>query len=301
MLTLDQSREYNRFKKLSGFFANNGATIATFIPFKTEVDSYNLHFQSLDALIPNKGVATVGITSEKASLKEKIANELGLACKKTRSYALLNNHPQLALATNTRADKILRMKDSEILAFTQSIQTLVTPVLANPDFIPYNITAATLTGIVTDATSFNGMIGKANTTAAAGTTANTAINVAIKNLCSNITHFDLLVDEFESSNTAFIQGYHINSSIDTTGMHHSGIEGTITSKATAQPIANATITISALNKTDKTFTTDMNGYYHADRISTGDYTITIAATGFTSQTLTHHIVRGKIDEVDVAL
>ncbi len=49
---------------------------------------------------------------------------------------------------------------------------------------------------------------------------------------------------------------------------------------------------------DKITTTDLNGAYHIDRISAGDYTVNVVATGFTTQTVTHHIVRGKIDELD---
>ena len=301
MLTLEQSRDYNRFKKLNGFFGDNATAIAAFVPFQTEVTNYNSNFQSLDALIPNKNVATTGITSEKLSLKQKIADELALACKKTRSYALLNNLPQLAAAMDTRADKILRLKDSEILASVQNAQSLITPVLADAAFAPYNVTAASLSIIVNDAVAFNALIGKANSTSSTSTTTNTAINAAFKTLHANIANFDLLVDEFENGNPSFVQGYHINSSLDTTGIHHSGIEGKVTAKATNQPITNATITISALNKADKVFTTDINGHYQATRISTGDYSITVAATGFTAQTITYHILRGKIDEVDFEL
>ncbi|MEI9933352.1 MAG: carboxypeptidase-like regulatory domain-containing protein [Ferruginibacter sp.] len=193
------------------------------------------------------------------------------------------------------------MKDSDILGFALQIQSLITPELAVPGFVPYNITATTLATIVTNATAFNSMIGKADTTAAVSTTANTSINNLIKELHTNITHFDLLVDEFESSNPAFVQGYHINSSLDSTGVHHSGIEGAVTVKATTQPVANATITISATGKADKIFTTDINGAYHADRISAGDYAVTVSATGFTSQTITHHVLRGKIDEIDFTI
>ncbi|MEI9933808.1 MAG: carboxypeptidase-like regulatory domain-containing protein [Ferruginibacter sp.] len=90
----------------------------------------------------------------------------------------------------------------------------------------------------------------------------------------------------------------MNSSLDSTGIHHSGIEGTVTAKATGQPVANATVTISAPDMADKITTTDLNGAYHIDRISAGDYTVNVVATGFTTQTVTHHIVRGKIDELD---
>jgi len=301
MLTLRQSQEFNRFQKLLGFFTSNSTIIATFTPFQVEVTKYMMNFQSLNALVPDKDVVTTGITSGKDMLKQKIADALALVCKKTKSYAMLNNLPQLAATANSRADKIVRMKDSDILGFATSIQTAITAVLADPAFAPYNITAAMLTAIVRDSTTFNGMIGRAESTASTGTIANTSINNLIKTMHVNISHCDLLIGEFESNNTAFVQGYHINSSLDTTGIHHSGIEGIITAKATGLPLVNASITVNAIDKIEKTAATDLNGAYNIDRISTGDYVISVSAPGFTTQTVAHHIVRGKIDEMDFAL
>jgi len=54
MLTLDQSREYTRFKKLDTFFDNNGSAISTYPPFQTEVAAFHDNFEQLEALIPQK-------------------------------------------------------------------------------------------------------------------------------------------------------------------------------------------------------------------------------------------------------
>src|ERR1700744_2467220 len=151
MLTLEQSQEYNRFKKLSGFLTANSTITGSFVPFQAEVTSYLQNLQSLDALIPDKNAVTTGITSEKGTLKQTIADSLALVCKKTSSYALINNLPQLVAGVNVHSTKILKMKDSEVLAFSQQIQTLITPELAKPAFVPYNITSTTLLNIVTNA------------------------------------------------------------------------------------------------------------------------------------------------------
>ena len=301
MLTLKQSRQYNRFKKLSVFFTANNTLIASFAPFQTEVNNFFLNLQSLDALVPDTDGITTGITSEKTALKQHIADALAMVCKKTRAYALINDLSQLAAVTNIGANKIFKMKDADIHGFALTIETIITPVLADPAFATYNITAATLTAIVTDATTFTGMIGKAETADSIITIASTSINNFIKAIIINISHFDLLINEFESMHPAFVQEYYINSSPDITGIHHNGIKGTVTDKATGLAITNATITVSAANKKDKTTTTDMNGAYNLRSINAGDYTITVTAEGFATQTIVHKIVRGKIDEMDFAL
>ena len=111
----------------------------------------------------------------------------------------------------------------------------------------------------------------------------------------NIKHFDLLVDEFAESNPAFVQGYHINSELSNVGVRHSGIEGYVRGGKGGDIIAGATIT---LQNTTKVAVTDLKGYYHLDRVETGDYNVVCTADGYGTQTKLHHISRGKTDEMD---
>jgi hypothetical protein len=109
--------------------------------------------------------------------------------------------------------------------------------------------------------------------------ANTAIDNAIDALRTNITHFDLLIDEFEANNPGFVQGYHINSSVDNAGIRHSGIEGTVRN-INGQAIANAVI---QLDGTSKKAVSDLMGIYRLDRITPDDYMVNVSASGYTSQ------------------
>jgi hypothetical protein len=296
MITQEQSREYTRCTKLSQFLGQAAGVYSGFPPFADEVTAFNANLADFTSLIPGKNGDNTGITTGKTELKHSIADALGLICRKTYSYALISNNQQLAAQVNTRADKIFRMRDADLLGFATEIQQVITPLLTDADYIKYGVTAAQLSDIVADATTFNAMIGKADVANSTNTLANAAINTVIDALRLNIKHMDLLVDEFEAANPAFVQGYHINSEVGEAGIRHSGIDGHVrTGGATGTPVANATV---SLQNTGKSAVTDLNGYYHLDRVTPDDYMVVCSANGYASQSKLHHVSRGKIDEID---
>jgi len=297
MLTQTQAREYNRFKTLGMYLGAQSAVYASYAPFANEVTDFGTNFQNLESLIPGKTENATGVTTDKTELKHQVSAGLALICRKTRAYALRYNLPELAAQTNTYDAKIFKMKDADILGYATSIVNLLTPILTDANYIPYGVTADSLTAISDLATSFNELIGVAKQSDSGNTVANAAIDNAIDALHDNILHFDLLIDEFEADNPGFVQGYHINSSVDKVGIRHSGIEGTIRNTS-GQAIANATV---QLNGTTKTTVTDLMGAYRLDRVTPDDYMVNVNAPGYTPQQLVHHISRGRIDELDFQL
>lgn len=91
-----------------------------------------------------------------------------------------------------------------------------------------------------------------------------------------------------------MQGYHLNSTLDNTGIRHSGIEGYVRSES-GDAITGATV---KLQGTTKTADTDLKGFYHIDRADPQDYMVECSADGYATQTKLHHISRGKTDEMD---
>ncbi len=74
--------------------------------------------------------------------------------------------------------------------------------------------------------------------------------------------------------------------------------GEVVTNLNGEPINKTTI---KLDGTDKTTTSDLLGIYRLDRITPDDYKINVSAAGYTSQSVIHHISRGKIDEVNFKL
>ena len=297
MLTQNQAREYNRFKKLGTYFGAETTVYSSFVPFAEEVANFGSNFENLENLIPDKTEIASGITIDKTTLKQEVAIATALVCRKTRSYALRFDLPELAAQTNTYDAKIFKMKDADIMGYATSVVNLLTPLLTDTNYVPYGVTVSSLDAISELATNFNNLIGAAQESSSGNTIANTAINTTIDLLRTNITHFDLLIDEFQGTNPGFVQGFHINSAVDNVGVRHSGIEGTVRN-SNGQAVANATV---QLEGTTKKAVTDLLGLYHLDRVPPGDYVVNVSADGYTQQQVMHHISRGKIDELDFYL
>lgn len=297
MINQEQSREFTRCTKLQQFLGTNQTVFANFEPFADEYADFSANMATFENLIPDKNVNTKGITADKNTLKQNVADALGLICRKTYAYALKYDNAELAAQVNTRPDKILKIKDGALLGYVTSIGEVITPLLTDANYMKYGVTAAQLQAIETTAQKFNDMIGKADVTGSTGTVANTAIDKIIDALRLNIKHFDLLIDEFEATNPEFVQGYHINSEVDNTGIRHNGIEGYVRSKS-GDAISSAVI---ALQGTTKSTAADLTGYYHLDRVRPDDYMVQCSANGYTAQTKLHHISRGRTDEMDWVL
>ena len=219
MLNLNQSNEYRRFSRLGGFFLvpANATIIATFGPFGDEVVLYQTHFGILDGLIPDKGALTTGVTEGKTVLRDGIAKVMGLVCGKTRVFAMKTGNTVLEAAVTVTESDILRLKEADILPFVTNTIATITPFLTNVLYTPYGVTTALLATQMTNATSYNGLIGAAGGIITTDKIANDNINRAIKVLQTDLKTFDLLIDDFEVTNPNFVTGYHSNAAAEHVG------------------------------------------------------------------------------------
>ena len=293
MFTSKQAKEYNRFKKLAGFFDVHIKEVAAYLPFKEEAEDFMGTLKDLDNISPAKELQTgKGITGDKDFLKQKIADALAIICRQTASYALKAGNAPLAAAMNTRSYIIFKKKDADILPFYLAVREKIEPLLADDVYQKYGVTAKMLDRIGHDAQAFNNAIGSADVAQTGSRTANIQINTFIKKLQQNIVHFDLLVDALANSYPDFVQGYHFNTAVDNVSIRHSGIEGTVRDKNTGAPVAGALIKLAG---TDKKAVSDLNGHYRIERVMPDDYYLEISAAGYAGQRLLHHITRGRID------
>ena len=76
------------------------------------------------------------------------------------------------LPLKAQGTEIFRIKDADFLPFVLHLQTLITPLVTNVDFIPYGVTAETLTEVVEDAQGFNELIGQADVSSSGNSIAN---------------------------------------------------------------------------------------------------------------------------------
>ena len=303
MLTDNQAREVCRFDTLDKYLSltDNQTIINTNVPFKNEYTEYEKNLTGLKALIPAKDYsAALGITADKDSLKETIADELEFIGNNAKGYAKKVKNSILEAEMDFTRTTIMRLGQNDVLPFAVRVQKLLTPLLSDAVFMTYSIDAATLTQAVTDATTFDQSIGKASSTNSTATIANQNINAGIKTVISNIDMMDLLIVNFKTTYPDFYSGYNINSQLDNTGVRHNHIEGVITDATTGKAIAKATITYTK-GKVVKTVITDDEGSYSFSPVPMGNATLDVVATGHTEKIVHVNVSRGQTVEVDVAL
>jgi Carboxypeptidase regulatory-like domain len=297
-LSLIQSREYNRCQKLDNFFDKNSSIISTYVPFAEEVTDFLANLELFKSYVPEKGINGGAVTTNQNILRKKLSINIGNICATACAYAKKYNNPKLAADVCYNKSTVLQTKDSDMLGIAARVSAALTPLLQDTNFIKYGITQPMLTGMLADATVFDSNIGKAGLIDSGSSIANKKINAVIKLLKGNIKQFNQLVNMFAAAHPDFIAGYKINSAADNTGIHHNGIDGTITSAATGKPIKGVVIATKDGKKITKSTIT---GMYELIKMRAGDYEVSFSAAGFETKTIALHILRGKITTLDVAL
>ena len=300
MLNLNQSDGYRCFNGVNNLFKlpENVVTIGKFLPFKDHAAIYSGHFDALDILIPDKGQLTNGITNGKIEIRDGIAIDMALICGKTRVFAIKTGNTKLDAAMDVCESDIVRMKEVDILPFVLNAIETITPFLTNIEYIPYGVTAALLATQLTNANNFNDQIGGARSVIVTDSIANININAALKVLHKDLNIFDLLINEFAATNPNFLAEYHKSATIIHTGVHHSGIQGTVTEAETEAVIYGASIKIIDQPKMS---TTNLFGKYIITPVRPNDYQIQVGAPGYVTQTVVHHIYSGAIGQLDFVL
>jgi hypothetical protein len=304
MLTNSQMNDSRRHHTLEDFFTDHAATVASYVPLQTEVTKHAANVAALDALAPLKDVVTRGITLDKKTLKHNIAFTASIICDKARAFGLSFGQIPLAEEMRLRADLIENRNDEDFLPFIQHINDVITPFLADVNFIPYGVTAGDLSTLLTDAATFDGMIGLAGTAKSTAQVANVNVDALLDGpLRQNLIQFDLLVKHFSNTDPDFVKGYYINAAVDDLGVHHNGIEGVIVGPTppddpAALPKSGVTVKILGTNKVALT---NVLGHYSIVRVKSGDYNVEVSKPGYKTITQTVKIKRGQILDADFTL
>jgi hypothetical protein len=161
-----------------------------------------------------------------------------------------------------------------------------------------NITPANITEINTAIALYDGVkdspVIDVQEKAAAGTNPLPLAYIAAFKAIDNM--FDLVSSYFTDTNKIMVDELALAKQIINTGIHHTGVTGTVTKNGL--PVKNAIIRIAGTNKTA---TTDMDGHYTISKIKTSDYSIEAKNEAGDTQTKTVHITKGNFETVDFAL
>jgi hypothetical protein len=298
MLNQIQNAELTRALRFKKFMNDNATIFNGYAPFKSAYDSFIVNTTTLETQATLKEASGKGITITKDGLKRKVSADLGEVLAITLEYAKAKKDDGMITLVKFPESYVYKLDDANVLPFITNLinKVFTTALLTNADFVPYGITAAKITAIVADATSFDSKIGNADVVDASVSTANKNINDAIDDIHENITTMTNLVSHFKTANPNFIDGFYQNSQLIILGKRHTGIEGI----ATKDGIPQAGILV-AIEGTNKMAVTDKDGHYAIIKTKPGNITIKTTKDGIVFSTKNIQINRGHIESLNFEL
>jgi hypothetical protein len=278
----------NRVNECNTKFATEFATIPEFAIEKTE-------FEKAFAIV-NKAAqiqsGTVAVSADTVKLaKETMAKTIikyslrGSVKAKQISNLTLSNHLDHPLTYISKAPKNLAVQRAKDLR--QHLQDNLTTLT--------NITAANITEIDAAIAAYDKV--KDNPTTDIQARAATGTNPIPAALAQAFEAIDgmhnLVISYFSDTNKAIVDEFTLARMIINTGIHHTGITGTV--KKEDAPVMGATVKIA---NTDKVAVTDIDGHFTISKIKAGDYNVEITTTTGETQSKAAHITRGDFTTVN---
>lgn len=296
----EQTRLVNRSNDVQHFLVQNEDIYTKIAPFADQVNLLMSNNKTLKELSSAKGKNGKGSTKDKNDLKADIVKEISSICSFTSDYALRTGNNELYNAVHFNPSYIAHLRDAEVFGFVNNIVSEVTPLLTDPVFATYPVTADDLNTLSTNASTFNDNLGKAAVQNAGSRIASKNINAVLKAVQGNINRLNSLISYFADDNPDFVKGYKEATIVNHTGVRNSGIKGTITNSTTDEPIEGVSIMLVG-KKTSKGTTTASDGTYEIDKFRVGKCKLTVTAPNSESKTVEVTIHRGKITELNMSL
>ena len=289
-----QRAKLDACNRVKDFNTKNATALATIPEYAAE----QLKFMAAYGIITGATQvqsATEGTTSEASKLaKQTMANTVikyalrgAVKARQLNNITLANNLDHTTTYIN-QAPKTLAVQRAKDIKdhLSSNLATLT------------NITAANVTEMTNVITAYNDI--KDNPTIDVQTRKATGTNplpaaFAAATLAMDNMH-DLVTSYFMDTNTLLVDEIALSKQIINTGIHHNGVEGTVTKNS--QPLMDASVSIVGTNKVA---TTDINGHYNISKIKAGDYTVEVSTEGGDSASKTVHITRGHIETINFNL
>ncbi len=282
ILSAMQAAHARRFQ-IAWTWLDKEKTVAdSHIPFQEERADYDINYALFKTLLPQKDhIAKTAIVQDQDLLKDLIAEEMITMGAQVIAFAKKYKYNSLKKEYTFSRTHIEELGQLDVEPFITKLTDLLTPLLADTNFIKYKITAPDIKVITDNAALYNKNIGVSGATTNDVSTANIDINDTIALLTGNINQMALLNNYFKTKNYDFYNGFIKNTRKQYPAVHSTGICGIVYGKDN-KPLANCQVRIIG---TDKSAVTDAKGYYIIHGLLIGDFEVLASNEGGDSQTI----------------
>ena len=293
-LNAEQTKELNRGKKLISYLNIDPypAIWSIYKPFNKQVNILNDSIKSINNLVPQKEQSGKSVTVSQEDLKKSFSTTVGGFFSIAKQYAIEFGDTTLAGQVKMSISDIGELKDSEIKGFGDSLRSKIFTdvLLANTDFMDYEITTAMVDAAVSMADDFNDNIGVSKSIIVVADTANVDITVFVDTMRMCVDKMLGLKTNFLPLNESFVTGLEKAAVRDDIGVRHTGMTATITLDGVGSIGGSITI---GKKKNDST----MNGNCKPMYVTHGNKNVTVLLAGFPDKTFKHYFIKGEVDKM----
>ena len=277
-LTALQAAKVKEIDIAGNFFMipKNKAILDAYIPAKNETAEYAINFAILKSVIPKKDYdVIIGIISTNTDLKAEIAESVQEIAHTTIAYCTKEKNTALAASFHISSSDVIRLKQEDVLPLVVRISKALTPLLADVKFMDYEITAATLSSLMTKAVAYDNSIGSTGTSSNEASTANVDIDKITKTLLGQIHQIRLLNARNKFIQPEFYNALILNTKTQYPATRSTGIQGRVLNKL-GKGIPNLPVNIVGTNLSA---ITDADGFYSFLKLTVGNYTLQTSNEG----------------------
>ena len=304
-LTKDQRQELDAHIATDLMFGKFPTQVAGYEPLKDEVVLHKSNIDAVNALLPEKMKNTVIITETKNVNRLAIENKYKPICDITLAFANKTENTGLAAAMKLGGTNIHSVADLNFKVTIENINTAITPVIADVEYVKFGITALMLSSGLTDATAFLASLGANRQAVESVSVATSALEKLFVPLRKDKTNIDLMMQYFNpiggikpdekfynSITSALIINLLPHSHTILDG-HIYYVDGTEKKVIKGAQIKNVT--------TGKLAVSDLLGYYNLTKFKCGVFEFEISAPGYKTIIVVVTIVMGKHVTMDFTL
>ncbi len=303
-LTKEQRQELDAHIATDLMFGKFPTQVAGYEPLKDEVVLHKSNIDAVNALLPEKMKNTVIITETKNDNRLALENKYKPICDITLAFANKTENTSLAAAMKLGGKNIHSVADLNFKVTIANINTAITPIIADAEYVKFGITALMLSSGLTDATAFSASLGGNRQAVESVSVATLAVEKLFIPLRKDKTNIDLMMQYFNpiggiKPDEKFYNSITSSLLINQLAHVHTMISGHVYEAGSEQKvIKNAHIRNLT---TGRLGISDLLGYYHIEKFKGGVFEFEISASGYKTITVVVSIVMGKHVTMDFTL
>jgi len=296
-MTKRQTAKVNMFIAMILFFDKYEAVFTTFIQLVTEITGFTSSYGSLQTEIADQALKISGVTTTKDTNLDAAIKLTVKSARKARAWAKNTGNATLEALFDVTVSTFGEMTQSVVINSLTTIATALNTNIAS--LTAYMVVAADVTAITAAIALASGDIGTPKQAITTRAVATGQIEVFIAE-CDGYLEIidDLLVPQYEDTDAAMVEAYHLSRAVTSLGNKATGLKATITNAATSALLEDVLVTIVEVARSEAS---DITGIALIERIKPGTYHVTCTKVGFVDYEVILDFVLGNITALAVVM